>query len=185
MSQPFIGQITIFAGNFAPRGWAFCNGQIIPIAQNMALFSIIGTTCGGNGQSNFALPDLRGRLPLHFGRAIGSPSNYVMGQTAGAEQTTLTSANLPAHQHPLNVATAISNQATATATSVAQSPNNAWLATSDRRDGVYYSGSSSGATALNTGSIGVTGGGPPFSNLPPILALNFIIATEGMFPSRN
>ena len=101
MASPFIGQITLFAGNFAPRGWAFCNGQLLSIAQNTALFSILGTTYGGNGQTTFALPDLRGRVPVHAGQGPGL-SNYDLGQQGGAESVTLTTAQMPAHTHPAN-----------------------------------------------------------------------------------
>src|SRR3954465_13916452 len=101
MATPFIGQISLFGGNFAPRGWAFCKGQLLAISQNTALFSILGTTYGGNGQTTFALPDLRGRVPIHFGQGPGL-SSYALGETGGAETTTLTVNELPAHTHAVS-----------------------------------------------------------------------------------
>ena len=166
MASPYLAQISIFAGNFAPRGWAFCNGQILSIAQNSALFSLLGTTYGGNGQTTFALPDLRGRVPIHAGQGPGL-SPYNLGQVSGAETTTLLATNLPAHNHGIS------------ASSGAQTtnrPNNGYLAAGNR-----YA-TSPNATMAPTAT---TGAGQPFNNVQPYLTLNFIIAIEGIFPSRN
>ena len=167
MSEPFIGSIILFAGNFAPRGWAFCNGQLLPIAQNTALFSILGTTYGGNGQTTFALPDLRGRVPLHPGTGPGL-SQYTLGQSAGAETITLTSSEMPAHTHV---------QPASNGDQTTNRPNAAVPA----RGGVY-AGTTDGSALDPTSPAG---GSQPHSNLQPYLAVNYIIALEGIFPSRN
>ena len=173
MSEPFIGQIIIFAGNFAIRGYAMCNGQILSIAQNTALFSILGTTYGGNGQTTFALPDLRGRVPNHFGQGPGL-SSYDLGQVGGTESETLTINNLPAHGHPFQVPANESGGST-------DEPLNAFLAKASNN---LYSATSDG-TKMGVGNTGNTGGSQPFSLLQPYLTLNFQIALEGLFPSRN
>ena len=168
-----IAVVTCFAGNFAPNGWAFCSGQILSIAQNTALFSLLGTTFGGNGQTTFALPDLRGRVPLHPGQGPGL-SDYVLGQAAGSETTTLLVNNLPAHTHQL--------RATSDAGS-ASAPADVYLANTGALDKEY---APAGAlVAMNAGTIGPAGGSMPFDNLQPYLAINFIIAMQGIFPSRN
>lgn len=171
MSDPFLGQITFFGFNFAPRGWAMCSGQILPIAQNTALFSLLGTTYGGNGQTTFALPDLRSRVPIHFGQGPGL-SNYDLGQTAGAESVTLTQNSMPAHGHAAGV-----TQAPGTTTRPASKvPATAGAAA--------YADASDGST-FNPTFVQNTGGNQPHNNLQPYLALNACIALEGIFPSRN
>ena len=176
MATPFIGQITMFAGNFAPRNYAFCNGQILSIAQNTALFSILGTTYGGNGQTTFALPDLRGRVPIQPGQGPGL-SNYSLGQQAGTETTTLLVNNLPAHNHP---ATVTSNASSGSASDTVPTGN--FLAADNQ-----YKNTSN--TTLNASAVTVTvgpsGGGQPFNNVQPYLCINFIIGLQGIFPSRN
>ncbi len=167
MAEPFLGSILLFAGNFAPQGWAFCNGQILPITQNTALFSLLGTTYGGNGTSTFALPDLRGRVPIHFGQGPGL-SSYVEGQVGGAENVTLIATQMPQHQH-LQPAT---NGDEGT-----NRPNGAVPA----RGGVYAASSDGSALAPTSAA----GGNQAHENLQPYLALNFIIALQGIFPSRN
>jgi microcystin-dependent protein len=167
VSEPFIGSIILFAGNFAPRGWAFCSGQLLPIAQNTALFSILGTTYGGNGQTTFALPDLRGRAAIHPGQGPGL-SNYSLGEAAGVEAVTLLANQMPVHQHV---------QPASNAEQDTNRPNNAVPA----RGGVYAA-SSDGATLDPTTAAG---GNQPHENRPPYLAVNYIIALEGIFPSRN
>jgi microcystin-dependent protein len=169
MSEPFLGQISIFGFNFPPRGWALCNGQILPIAQNTALFSLLGTMYGGNGQTTFGLPDLRSRVPVHFGQGPGL-SSYTQGQAGGTETVTLNQNQMPAHSH---LATA--NNASATASRPAgavPSGGGAYAATSD-------------GTTMNPSFIGSTGGSQPHDNIQPYLVLNFSIALEGIFPSRN
>ena len=182
MSEPFIGQISMFAGKFAPRNWAFCDGQVMPIAQYTALFSILGTTYGGDGVNYFNLPDLRGRVPVHVGQGNGL-STYVLGETFGNETTTLTINNLPNHTHAVNVATSVSNQASVTA--LTPNASNAWLSTSDRREGYFFNGSPAGTATLNQGTISATGSSQAFSNMPPGLTVSFIIALQGIYPTRN
>jgi microcystin-dependent protein len=166
MSQPFLGEIRLFGGNFPPNGWAFCDGQLLSISQYEALFALIGTTYGGNGQTNFALPDLRGRVPAHQG------GGFTMGQAAGVEQVTLTAAQLPAHTHTL--------RATAADGTSADPTNNVW-AESDART---FSTAAPDAT-MHPSTLGAAGGSQPHSNLMPFVALSFIIALAGIFPSQN
>lgn len=176
MSEPFIGQLMLVPYNFAPQGWAFCQGQILSIAQNTALFSLLGTTYGGNGQTTFALPDLRGRVPVSSGQGPGL-SNYSLGQVSGSENTTLLTTNMPAHTH---TATAALNANSGPAND--SLPNGNFLA-----EGSIYN-SSSNAT-MNSNAVAVSlspaGGNQPFNNVQPILALNWVIALQGIFPSRN
>lgn len=179
MAEPFIGQIIMFAGNFQIRGYAFCSGQILSIAQNTALFSILGTTYGGNGQTTFALPDLRGRVPIQQGQGPGL-SPYVLGQAAGTETTTLTQNNLPPHSHQLNV--------TANAKGNVAVPTNNFIGIGNvpsSGENVNNFNSSAASAAMNPGSITGGGNSSPFSNIQPYLSLNFLIALEGIFPSRN
>ena len=172
MATPFIGQITLFAGNFAPRGWAFCNGQLLAISQNTALFSILGTTYGGNGQTTFALPDLRGRVPIHPGQGPGL-SPYDLGQQGGTETVTLSVSSLPAHTHSVSPG----------ATNGAQTTNRPARAV-PARGGAYAASPSADASMAPTSSA-ATGGGQPHANTQPYLGLNYIIALEGIYPSRN
>lgn len=165
----FIAIVKIFAGNFAPRGWMFCQGQILSIAQNTALFSLLGTTYGGNGQTTFALPDLRGRAPIGQGQGPGL-SNYVLGQTGGLESATLTQANLPAHSHTVNAVDDDFTKAT---------PTGALLANAN-----IYTTAAASAT-MNPAMIAPAGQSQPFEIMPPYLAINYIICTEGIYPSRN
>ena len=173
MTEPFLAMIMLFAGNFNPRGWLLCNGQILSIAQNTALFSLLGTTYGGNGQTTFALPDLRGRVPINSGQGPGL-SNYVLGQAGGSESTTLLVSNLPAHTHQL--------RATSDAGSVS-APADVYLANTGALDKDY--GPAGSLVSMNPGTIGPTGGSQPFDNLPPYLAMTYCIAVEGIYPSRN
>jgi len=173
MLEPFIGSIVLFCGNFAPRGWALCDGQLLSIAQNTALFSILGTTFGGNGQTTFALPDLRGRVPLHPGTGPGL-SNYSLGQATGSETVTLIANQMPAHNHA--VSAPCSDGAPSSA-----SPVGAVLANQDQTP--FYA--PSGAKAMAAGTSTIAGGSQPHENRQPLLAINFIIALEGIFPSRN
>jgi microcystin-dependent protein len=173
MATPFIGQIVMFAGTFAPRGWAFCNGQILSIAQNTALFSILGTTYGGNGQTTFALPDLRGRVPVHPGQGPGL-SNYVLGQSGGAETVTLNTTQIPAHAHSLGAFVGIGQTSNPTNNYVA-----AGLA------GAQPIESFNSASNANLAPSGSAGGSQPHANIQPYKCINFIIALEGIYPSRN
>jgi len=177
MSDPFIGQILLVGFNFAPVGWHICDGTLLPISQYAALFSLLGTSYGGNGTTNFALPDLRSRVPIGIGQGVGL-STYVIGQQAGVENVTLLANQMPAHNHNIN--------ATASGGGVA-SPANAFLAeTADPRS-VYntYSASQSSPATLNPGSLSTSGGNQPHTNIQPVLAMNYIIALQGIFPSRG
>lgn len=171
MSEPFIGQIVGFGGNFAPRGWAFCNGQLLSIAQSTALFSILGTTYGGNGQTTFGLPDLRGRVPVHWGQGPGL-SPYTLGQVSGTETVTLISTQMPVHNHALLASNEDAGAKNPTGQVLATTTTSAYVATPID-------------TTMNPASIGAAGGSQPHNNLQPYLAISFIIALEGFFPSRN
>ena len=173
MSESFLGEIRMFAGNFAPRGWAFCNGQILSIADNSALFALLGTTYGGDGQNTFALPDLRGRAPLHQGQGPGLP-DVILGEQGGEENVTLQTNQLPAHTHQMNVVGGSGDQA---------SPTNHLLATAPTGLGNVYGSNTD--TLISAKAITPTGGSQPHDNLQPFLTINFIIALEGIFPSRN
>lgn len=169
--EPFIGQIMMFAGNFAPRGWALCDGTLLAISQNSALFSILGTTYGGNGQTTFALPDLRGRVAVHPGNGPGLTPR-TLGESSGTESVTLLANQLPPHNHTLNVVNDDSKSGTAA---------NNLLGNAQTE---VYSGESPNAQ-MNPAAIGVTGGGQPLPIMQPFQCVNFIIALEGVYPSRS
>lgn len=181
MSEPFIGEIKMFAGTFAPRGYMFCNGGLLSIASNTALFALIGTTYGGNGQTTFALPDLRGRLPIHQGQGSGLTSRTI-GEVGGAETVTLTAGQIPAHNHALAATT---NQGTAPSPSA--SVVLARPVDSLSRPVLYtIPGTQTiNQQAMASTAIGNAGSSQPHSNMMPTQAVNFIIAVEGIFPSRN
>jgi len=175
-TDAMIGTIALFAGNFAPRGYALCQGQILAISTNTALFSILGTTFGGNGQTTFALPDLRGRGPVGVGNGAGL-TPIVLGEQAGLQSVTLITSNLPPHNHPVNC----DNNASSATTPGGNIPG---LAGDRSATMTVYSNAAPNAQ-MNPQMCGVTGGGVPFSNADPFLGLNFIICTQGIFPSRN
>lgn len=172
MSEPFVGEIRMFAGNFAPRGWAFCDGQLLAVSQNDALFSLLGTIYGGDGRTTFGLPDLRGRIPLHAGQGPGL-SNRRLGAKAGAENVTLTTNQLASHSHDWNA-----NTAAATG----NAPQGKVLA--DATPGRIYRAIDQN-TSLASNTIANTGGSQPHTNLMPTLCINFIIALVGIYPSRQ
>ena len=165
MAQPYVGEIRMFAGNFAPAGWMFCEGQLLPISENETLFQLIGTTYGGDGQSTFALPDLRGRIPIHQG------NGFILAETGGAEEITLTVNQIPAHSHPLLATTTVAND---------QTPSQNVLAQTGTFDG-YQSTPANAAMAAQ--SIGSVGGSQPHTNFQPYLCIDFIISLFGIFPS--
>lgn len=173
MSTPYVGEIRMFAGNFAPNGWAFCDGSLLSISQDEVLFSLIGTTYGGDGQTTFALPDLRGRLPVHQGGRSGL-SNYQMGQSFGSESVTLTPAQVPSHGHGL-----VASGATGSGTSPVGSVPAAASA------GARYSAGSSPGPNMAADAVGATGGSQPHSNLMPSQCVSFIISRYGIYPSQN
>jgi microcystin-dependent protein len=177
VSTPFIAEIRMFAGNFAPRGWAFCQGQILSIAQNTALFSLVGTTYGGNGQTTFALPDFRGRVPVGTGQGPGLPP-VNLGQLSGEAAHTLTINELPAHNHSAT-ANGVAGAGTTT------SPSGATWASSSTRDALYATAGSAAAMAPNAVTVGMAGGSQPHNIMQPYLGISVIIALEGIFPSRN
>jgi microcystin-dependent protein len=168
MAQPYVGEIRMFAGNFAPAGWMFCEGQLLPISENETLFQLIGTTYGGDGESTFALPDLRGRLPLHQG------SGSILAETGGAEEITLTVQQIPAHSHPF-LATVNIASTTAPGLSVT-------LATAATSAITPY-GLDNPSTNLSPQMIGAVGGSQPHTNFQPYLCVDFIISLFGIFPS--
>lgn len=178
MSDVFLGEIRMFGFNFPPRGWAFCMGQIQSIAQNTALFSLLGTTYGGNGTTTFALPDLRGRVPLHFGQGPGQP-DYVLGEEAGEEFVGLLTNEMPAHTH----------QAVALSTADAGDPSTdgMWATAPEAMYGglppVNTNGAISGAMSFL--ALQTTGGGQAHNNMPPYVVVNYCIALQGIFPARN
>lgn len=176
MAQPFIGEIMMFGGNFAPAGWAFCDGALQSISNNEALFVLLGTTYGGDGQTTFALPDLRGRMPLHQGTSPSTGSNYSPGQSSGTETVTLTVSQLPSHTHLLNATSNNGNSKIAGGTTIP-------AAVSGTNTNVY----SAQATDSNMKDpiIGNGGGGGSHNNLQPTLAITFCISLFGIFPSQN
>jgi microcystin-dependent protein len=190
MDSPFLSMILLWGCNFAPNGWAFCQGQLLAISQNAALFSLLGTTFGGNGTTNFGLPDFRGRIPVGAGQGPGL-STYVLGQPGGAESVTLNVNQIPAHLHPvsLSLTISVSNAAGSNSTPAA---NNSLAAMNDPDSGDAINGYGTGSpnTPINTGATasgntGATGGSQPHTNIQPYLTVNYIIALAGIFPSRG
>jgi microcystin-dependent protein len=165
MAQPYVGEIRMFAGNFNPAGWMFCAGQLLPISENETLFQLIGTTYGGDGESTFALPDLRGRLPIHQG------NGFVLAETGGAEEVTLTVNQIPQHLHPVLVSTTQGNQVSPAGSVLAQSLN------------VTPYINEATTTAMSASALTATGGSQPHTNFQPYLCVNFIISLFGIFPS--
>ena len=182
MSEFFIGQIMMTGFNFAPRYWALCNGQLLPINQNQALFSLLGTQYGGNGTTNFALPDLRSRSPIGYASSVDpswQPPSVQIGQASGSENVTLLSSNLPAHTHNVNATTAAGDNRAAggrifaTSTNAGGSPPN------------LYASSTGAVVPMNPQTVALSGGNQPHPNLQPYSTINFCIALQGIFPSRN
>jgi microcystin-dependent protein len=167
MAEPFLSEIRIFSFNFPPKGWAFCNGQFMPINQNQALFSLLGTTYGGNGQTTFALPNLQGRVPIHEG------DGHTLGEAAGSSAVTINQQTMPQHLHFLNVSTSPGN---------APVPGSNVLASTS--PSLMY-GAPSNLVSMNASTVGNVGGSQAHTNMAPYLVLNFCIALQGIFPSQN
>jgi microcystin-dependent protein len=165
MAQPYVGEIRMFAGNFAPAGWMFCEGQLLPISENETLFQLIGTTYGGDGESTFALPDLRGRIPIHQG------NGFILAETGGAEEITLTVNQIPAHSHPLLASTSPGNSSNAQSNLTSSSPS----------INLYYEGSPT--ANMSAAAVSPVGGSQPHTNFQPYLCVDFIISLFGIFPS--
>jgi microcystin-dependent protein len=170
MAQPYVGEIRMFGGNFAIAGWAFCDGSLLPISENETLFNLIGTTYGGDGQTTFGLPDLRGRVPVHQGQGPGL-SSYVLAQTGGVETVTLTTNQIPVHSHTPNASNTGGSDTPA---------NNYW---GNSTTGKPYAAAPP-AVQMNTGTIGLTGGNQPHDNMIPFLCVTYIISLFGIFPTQ-
>jgi microcystin-dependent protein len=166
MSEPFLAEIRMVGFNFAPRGWAFCDGQILPINQNQSLYSLLGTTYGGDGRTSFALPDLRSRTPIHRG------NGHSLGQKSGAETIMLTAAQIPSHTHAFRASSTAGNDRDSGGKILAGAP-------------IYRPHADSRVTPLRSGSITNTGGGQDHNNMQPYTTVSFTIALQGLFPSRN
>jgi microcystin-dependent protein len=169
MAQPYVGETRMFAGNFAPAGWMFCEGQLLPISEYETLFNLIGTTYGGDGQSTFALPDLRGRIPVHMG------NGFTLAETGGVEEITLTVSQIPAHSHPLLATTNLASSTNPQSNLGA--PNNVF--------GVFPYGTDAPRLNLSPNSVTSTGGSQPHTNFQPYLCVDFIISLFGIFPSQT
>lgn len=181
--NPFIGQIMVFAGDFAPRGWALCNGQFLPINQNQALFSLLGTQYGGNGITTFALPDLRGRVAVGQGQGSGL-TNISIGEIGGVENVTISTNEMPSHTHSLNASNEVGTETDPTGKLLAKQKLE--IDPGNLVDSKAFGESSDGANvSMATGSIGNTGGSIPHSNIQPYITCNYIIALQGIFPSRD
>jgi microcystin-dependent protein len=167
VSQPYVGEIRMFAGNFAPAGWMFCEGQLLPISENETLFNLIGTTYGGDGQATFALPDLRGRLPIHQG------SGFILSQTGGVETVTLNVNQIPAHTHPFLASSDIANSPDPANSLVARSPQ------------IKMFLNANASVTMSTQFLSNTGGDQPHSNFQPYLCVSFILSLFGVFPSQT
>jgi microcystin-dependent protein len=167
MAQPYVGEIRMFAGNFAPAGWMFCEGQLLPISEYETLFNLIGTTYGGDGQSTFALPDLRGRIPMHFG------NGFTLAETGGVETVTLTVSQIPAHSHPYLASMDVGGKSDPTSNVLSQSTT----------PKMYEA--AAGSATFAPQSIGSTGGSQPHDNFQPYLCVDFIISLFGIFPSQT
>jgi microcystin-dependent protein len=173
MGEPFIGEIRMFGGNFAPASWAMCQGQLMAIAQNDALFTLIGTTYGGDGQETFGIPDLQGRVPIHAGQGPGITQNYVLGEKAGVEAVTLTTQQTPIHNHAFSVQSAFGTQ---------NSPANNFMA-APLTGKAYYA--TTGDKNMANNILSPAGGSQPHENLQPYLTISFIISLFGVFPTQN
>ena len=174
MSSPFVGEIRMFGGSFAPAGWAMCQGQLLPISQNETLFNLIGTTYGGDGQETFGLPDLQGRMPIHAGQGPGISQNYQLGEKAGVESVTLSTQQIPIHTHAFLCAGDFAQDA---------QPQNAFFA--QINTGSLYIGPADPMQNMNAGMASIVGGSQPHDNMMPYLTVTFILSLFGIFPQQN
>lgn len=173
MSDPYVGEIRMFGGTYAPYGWSLCNGGLLAISEYSALFNLIGTTYGGNGVSTFAVPNLLGRMPIHAGQLHGGQT-YILGELGGLEQVTLTTSQMPSHNHTLNASTDAANAAAPTANVLATTPS-----------GKPYIGNAPARGVMNSASVAQSGGSLPHDNMMPYLCVNFIISLFGIYPSPS
>jgi len=176
MSSPFVAEIRMFGFNFAPTGWAQCNGQLLPISQNTALFSLLGTFYGGDGKSTFALPNLEGSVPLHQGQGPGL-SEYFLGQQGGSQFVTLLQTEMPSHTHTVNT--------NPVAGSLSDPSGKLWSPLTGRTPPNLYNSANTPTVNMNFGAIGIAGGSQPHNNMSPFLVVNFCIAMQGVFPPRQ
>jgi microcystin-dependent protein len=172
VSEPFLGEIRMFGFNFAPQGWALCDGQLLPISQNAALFDLLGTTYGGDGTTTFALPNLQSRVPIHQGQGAGL-SSYVAGQAGGTETVTLAAAQMPEHTHSVKASSSAAASDKPEGSALAQSHSHIYTAEPDT------------STVMNANMLGDAGGSASHDNIQPYLAVNFCIALTGIFPAQN
>jgi microcystin-dependent protein len=172
MADPYIGEVRLFAGNFAPQGWALCQGLLLSIVENEALFTLIGTTYGGDGQTTFGLPDLQGRVPIHQGTGAGLSTRFI-GERAGTESVTVTTSQMPAHNHPLG--------ATSAAAQAAAVPSGSVLAATP----VSLYGAGAATAPMASTALAATGGAQPHENMAPFAVMNYIIALFGIYPSQS
>ncbi len=183
MSSPYVGQLSMFAGNFAPAGWMLCQGQLIPIAENEVLFQLIGTTYGGDGQSTYGLPDLRSRVPIHMGQG-GGLSNYAIGESGGVETVTLNFQQIPQHNHLATTVTPTPGNTDTPASNTIVADEQVGLGTSSPFTYTPFNAGAPNQVVLANGTVVNTGGSQPHENVQPILAINFIISMFGIFPSQ-
>ena len=179
MGQPYVGEIRMFGGNFAPNGWMLCQGQLLAISEYEVLFNLIGTMYGGDGQSTFQLPDLQSRVPIHMG--TGGGGTYIQGQAAGVENVTLTVTQIPSHNHAVQVATGPANQNVPATNSILSTEAESVA----NRAQVYLAYAATNQVQLAAQTVGPAGGNQPHSNIQPILAINFIISLYGIYPTQN
>jgi microcystin-dependent protein len=172
VSEPFLGEIRMFGFTFAPQGWALCDGQLLPISQNAALFDLLGTTYGGDGTTTFALPNLQSRVPIHLGQGAGL-SHYWAGKAGGTETVTLATAHMPRHTHSVKASSSAATSETPEGSALAQSGSDIYTAQPDT------------STVMNANMLGATGGSAPHDNIQPYLAVNFCIALIGIFPAQS
>lgn len=181
MGQPFVGEIRMFGGSFAPAGWAFCDGQLMPISENETLFNLIGTIYGGDGQETFAMPDLQGRLPVHAGQGPGLANNYQIGEKSGVESVTLSIQQIPNHNHAVVASSAPADVSVPASNTILASMGPAGISQLP----CYLPFAAAGQTTINNATLSPTGGSQPHNNIQPTLCISYIISLFGVFPTQN